>query len=86
MAKMREGPAKTSLKQKALRVLKQRKQWVIENNTFYIWNEISLQGSKKKCWASIFYSWLSLPLHSKHVAQLFIPVITAIFQNYGTAI
>lgn len=26
MAKMREGPAKTSLKQKALRVLKQRKQ------------------------------------------------------------
>lgn len=27
MAKMREGPAKTSLKQKALRVLKQRKQY-----------------------------------------------------------
>lgn len=26
MAKMREGPAKNSLKQKALRVLKQRKQ------------------------------------------------------------
>jgi len=31
MVKMREGPAKTSLKQKALRVLKQRKQYVIAN-------------------------------------------------------
>jgi len=36
MAKMREGPAKNSLKQKALRVLKQRKQWAIENNIHYL--------------------------------------------------
>ena len=29
MAKMREGPSKNAVKQKALRVLKQKKQWVI---------------------------------------------------------
>lgn len=28
MAKMREGPSKNAVKQKALRVLKQKKQWV----------------------------------------------------------
>lgn len=32
MAKMREGPAKNSLKQKALRVLKQKKQWAIQRS------------------------------------------------------
>lgn len=30
MAKMREGPSKNAVKQKALRVLKQKKQWVIQ--------------------------------------------------------
>jgi len=40
MAKMREGPAKNSLKQKALRVLKQRKQWAMENNIHFIKNDI----------------------------------------------
>lgn len=35
MAKMREGPAKNSLKQKALRVLKQRKQWAIKKHILY---------------------------------------------------
>jgi charged multivesicular body protein 5 len=32
MAKMREGPSKNAVKQKALRVLKQKKQWVIEES------------------------------------------------------
>jgi charged multivesicular body protein 5 len=42
MAKMREGPAKNAVKQKALRLLKQRKQY--ESQTENLRNQVELRN------------------------------------------
>ena len=68
MAKMREGPAKNAVKQKALRVLKQRKQYETQadnlRNQVSFWNPLWLLFLV--CVWYLFLEWMTFIKQLKH--------------------